>query len=147
MKFFIFVLILAAFFQTTFVPLNLVLILIICRSYVVEERANYYLAFLAGIVLSLLTTQNIGFWPITFLIIVKLVHLIRRLPFTASALTIIPVAAVLISLVTYIESFITSSSFSYINPLFGTIISFPIFIAIKIWEERFVPNKAIKLKI
>lgn len=147
MRLFIFALVLAAFLQTSFLQFPLCLAMLICRSFVVDEKQNYYLAFAAGLLLGILSTQNVGFWALTFLVVVKLVHTIRKLPFTANSITILPISFILCTAVNYLESFIFNSSFNIINPILATVFSLPILIAIKFWEDRFTPRSEIKLKI
>ncbi len=142
-----FIILLSAFLQTTFLPLNLCLILIICRSYALEERQNYYLALFAGIVLGFLNSQNLGFWPLIFLIVVKITHLVKKLPVTANFLTIIPVAFIQLALVKWLESLIFKSTLNFFFVIVETVLALPLFILIKLWEERFIANKEIKLRL
>lgn len=147
MRLFIFTLILASFIQTAFLEIPLCLTMLICRSFVTEEKQNYYLAFFSGLLLGLLSTQNIGFWPLIFLVIVKLTHLIRKLPFTANFLSIVPITFILLTLALYSESLISNSKIIFGNIYLSTILSLPIFLMIKFWEERFTVKPGIKLKI
>lgn len=41
-----------AFLQSAFLPINLVLVLIIARSLIVDDRENLFLAFFGGLILS-----------------------------------------------------------------------------------------------
>ncbi len=147
MRLFIFALVLTAFLQTSFLQFPLCLVMLICRSFVVDEKQNYYLAFAAGLLLGILSTQNVGFWALIFLLVVKLTHLIRKLPFTANSITILPVSFILTAAVNLLESFIFSSSFNIYNPILASIFSLPVLIAIKFWEERFTVRPDIRLKI
>lgn len=147
MRLFIFALVLTAFLQTSFLQFPLCLSMLICRSYVVDEKQNYYLAFAAGLLLGFLSTQNVGFWALIFIFVVKVVHMIKKLPFTANTITILPVSFILTAAVSLLESFIFSSSFNIYNPILAAIFSLPILIAIRFWEERFTVRPGIKLKI
>ena len=66
--------ILSAFLQTSFVGANIVLLFLVCRSFIVESRMNYFLAFFSGLLISILAVQNLGFWALVFLIAVKIGH-------------------------------------------------------------------------
>lgn len=147
MRYFIFLLLLSAFLQTAFIPLNLCLLLMICRSYAIEERENYYLGFASGIFLSILTATNLGFWTFIFVLYVKIIHAIRRLPVTARGVTIIPVSFLLFSFSAFLEYLIMGVSFSFFSVLISSLLSLPIYLVIKIWEDRFIAKPEIKLKV
>lgn len=147
MRLFIFALVLAAFLQTAFLQFPICLTMLICRSFVVDEKQNYYLAFAAGLLLGILSTQNVGFWALTFLLVVKLVHTVRKLPFTANTVTILPITFLICLIVSFVEGFIFNSSMNIFNTVLAAIFSLPILIAIRFWEERFTPGSEIRLKI
>lgn len=121
--------------------------MLICRSLVVEEQANYYFAFLIGLLLGILSPVNLGYWPLLFLIIVKLVHLIRKLPISANLLTILPLAFLILIAVSFFEQLFFKQSFDIKMILIEVAIAFPIFIFFRFWEEQFIIKPELKLKI
>lgn len=147
MKFFIFVLILASLFQTSFLPINLVLMLLIARELVYSTKANLYLAFGAGILLGLLSPQNIGFAPFIFLIVVKLVSFLRKLPFTTSFLTVLPISFVIFLSTAFIEQQVFKINTNIYLIILQSVLMLPVYFLTKMWEERFVVSKDIKLKL
>ncbi len=147
MKSLFFILTIAAFLQTTFLPINLVLIIIICRSVAYNETSNYYYAFFAGIILGLLSAHNLGFFGLVFLIIVKLAHIIRKLPITTNIFTIIIITFALTYLTALMELFFLKISLNLQKIIIESLISLPVFVLIRIWEERFIVRSDIKLKI
>lgn len=147
MKLFIFILLIAAFLQTSFIPLNLCLIILICRSYAIHQKENYYLALYAGIFLGILSSANLGFWPLIMIPTVFIIHTIRLLPITGRVLTIIPVALLLLLASSGLEKLILNTAFVWWYPMISSIIALPIFIVIREWEERFITKKGIKLKL
>jgi hypothetical protein len=146
MKLFLFILFITALVQTSFIPLNLCLILLIARSYAVHNSNNYYLALLSGILLGVLTSFNIGFYAILFVLAVFLIHLIRLLPITGKFYTVWPVTFVVLSLAMVAENFVYHSEFNWWHPVIGAFIAVPVFIFVREWEERFVAKPGIKLK-
>lgn len=146
MKIFILILLLAALIQTSFLPVNLCLLILICRSFTLYAKNNLTLALITGLILGILSPVNLGFWPLIFLIVVFITHLIRKLPVT-TGFTIIPAAFVLILLVSFIESIFLKQQINIKTIILSTLLSFPIFLTVKLWEERFVPNSEIKLKL
>ncbi len=147
MRYFIFLLLLSAFLQTAFLQINLCLILIICRSYAIEEKENYYLAFATGIFIAILSTSNLGFWTLIFLLFVKVIHAVRKVPVTARGVSIIPVSFVLLSLSAGLEYLVFKVSFSFTSVLISALLSLPIYFLIKLWEDRFIVKPELKLKI
>lgn len=147
MRLFLIALIIAALIQSSFLNLNLCLILIIARNFCLEDQSNLTGAFFGGLSLSLLTAQNLGFWAIVFLLVAKTVNLIKKLPFSSNILTILPVSLLIITLVTILESLIFQIA---INPwviIAETLLTLPAFVITKIWEERFIVKPSIKLKV
>ena len=147
MKTFILLLILAALLQSSFLPLNLVLILLICRSFVVLEYSNLILGFSIGILLGILTSQNIGFWPLVFLIMIKLASSFKKLPISSNALTIIPFSLIIVLLTSVTEKIFLNQSINISKVIAEATISLPVFLLIRLWEERFIVRSEIKLKV
>jgi cell shape-determining protein MreD len=147
MKLFIFIICLLAFVQTSFVPLNLCLILLICRSYASPQKSNYYLALIAGILLGILTAFNVGFYALLFVMVVFLMHALRRLPITGKFITILPASLVASIIVMWVENLVYHIPFNWWNLLWGSILALPIFLVIREWEDRFIVKTGIKLKV
>ena len=147
MKLFSFLILLAAFLQTSLIPLNLCLILLISRAYTNHSKQNYFLAFFAGIFLGFLAPYNIGFWPLTFLVAVFIVHVFRLLPISGRFLTIIPVAFIILTAVSLLESLAFHTPFLWLYPVISSLLTLPIFIVVHQWEDRFIIKPAVKLKM
>lgn len=147
MKLFTFILLIAAFLQTSFLPLDLCLILLVCRSYAIHQPNNYFLALLTGLFLGILTSTNVGFWPIIFVTAVLIIHLVRLLPITSRFLTVVPVAFLILLGSDMAANFFLRLPFNFWYPAIGSLIALPIYVAIKEWEERFVAKPGIKLRL
>ncbi len=147
MKLFIFLVILSAFMQTSFVPLNLCLILIISRSYALPTKSNYYLALFGGLLVGLLSVYNLGFYPLIFLSAVFCIQIIRGLPFTNHFFTVIPVSFLILSITLWSENFFLNIPVNYWSGLIGSLLCLPIFLVIRQFEDSFVVKKGIKLKV
>lgn len=147
MKLFIFILILACFIQSAFLPLNIVLILLISRSLIFPQRSNLILAFVCGVLLGLLTSVNIGFYALLFVLMVEGVHLLRKSPLSANILTIVPLTFFLISLLSLIEQ-VVFGSLIHLSLLFiQAFLALPLFLLVRFWEERFVVQAPLKLRM
>ena len=147
MKLFSFLLLLAAFIQTAFLPLNICLVILICRSYAIHSKENYYLAIIAGLFIGILSPVNWGFWPLVFSASVALIHMIRLLPITGRLLMVVPVAFLILTLSNGIESLFLQAPFIWWYGALSSLIALPIFIAVRTWEERFIVKSGIKLKV
>jgi hypothetical protein len=147
MRFFILLLVIAIFLQTSFVPINLVLILMIARSFIVEDMANYYIAFFAGLMLGIMSIYNIGFWPLVLLIVVKVLNLSKKLPLSKSPLTIGLVVLIIITLVSYLESQIYHQTFEWIKVVIESVITITLVYLMRLLDQRSVVKPEIKLKI
>ncbi len=147
MKLFILLLILAMFIQTSFLSVNLCLILLIARSLIVQERSNLFAAFFGGILLGVLSSVNLGFWPFVFLIVVAVCQFVKKSPPLANIFATVTTAVLLILLVSIVESVVYHQN---INPKIVAVemvLLIPAFLLINFWEERFVVRPDIKLRL
>lgn len=140
--------ILSAFLQTSFLGVNLVLLIIIARSFLMENKVNYFLALFSGILLGLLSAQNIGFWPIILLVGIKIAHMIRKLPFNISVITFLPVIIICVLIAASAELLFLKQTINWTKVILEIVIGIPIFIFIRFWEDKFfIRPSTVKLKI
>ena len=140
-------LILFCFLQEAFLPFNLVLLVLVSRAFVVSEKENYYLAFAFGLLLSFLAGFSLGVLSITYLSLVFVIHMFRRIQFVTHPVIVIPIAAVSLFLDSTIRSLFISSSLNLMSFITQIILIIPVYFATLFWEERFIPKKDIKLKV
>jgi hypothetical protein len=146
MKLTIFLLTLAVFIQTAFLPVNLVLIFLISRTLVIDNRSNLHLALYAGVLMGVLMSVNIGFYPLLFLVIVQWLNMLKKLAISNSLL-IVPVLTFLsLLLIAISEQLFLKQSFNFMNIIVQSVLSLPIYILIRFWEERFIVAPPLKLK-
>ena len=147
MKTFIAILIAASFIQATFLPINLVLIILVCRSYIRTDKANLYLAFGFGLLNSHLNLQTLGFQSIIFLILLELTQLLSKSRLAGNPLLIIPISLFGLTFNGTFQSLINHQSAHILPQIFlESLFSLPILYLVKLWEERFVVAKEIKLR-
>lgn len=147
MKTLIAILTIASFFQATILPFDLVLIILICRSFLKNDNANLYLAFGFGLFLSILTLTPMGVQSIILLLLILAIEGLSKSRLSQNALLIIPISLVAIFINQFIISLVSHESFQLLPRIFGGFLSLPIFYVIKFWEERFIPKKEIRLRI
>lgn len=147
MKLFILFLVLACFLQTTLIPINLCLIFLISRAFVVDEKENYFLAFFGGILLGLLFPVNLGFYAVIFLVIIKLVSVIRQSGFASNIIIILPLSLLLFTANSFLQGQFLGQTINYSLILIETGIMLPIYVLVKLWEERFIVKPHLKLRM
>lgn len=148
MKTLIVILIIAAFLQSSILSMNLVLIIFICRSFQRISKSNLYLAFGFGLLISHLNLTTLGFDSLIFIICVQLTQVFSKARFTRNSLLIVPISLVLLIFSQVIASvFLHQSLNLFPKVLFETLISLPLFYALRLWEERFIARGDIKLKV
>ena len=147
MKTFIAALIIAVFLQTSFVPINLVLLFLISRSLIFPQQSNLYLAFIFGIVLGILSGINIGFYAGVFLLATQLSFLVKKTSFTANPLTVIPVSFLLLLMTAYFEQLFLNQAINFKIIFIESALSVVIYLMVKFWEERFTVAPQVKLKL
>lgn len=147
MKFFLIILLFLSFIQTTIIPFDLVLVILLLHTYIRPGKQNLYLAFFFGILISHLTQQPLGLYPIVYLFLVEL----------AQSLTTAPIHKNLFFAGFALLSFLTfeklvlgkfAGTSLYLWPvLTEIIIALPVYFILKIWNERFIIKKDIRLRI
>ncbi len=148
MKTLIVILIIASFLQTTILPINLVLIILICRAYLKISPSNLYLALFFGMLISHLNLVTLGFNSLIFIICVQITQGLSKTRLAGNSLLIIPITFILLSSSGILTSvFLNQSPEAFPKILFESLLSLPILYALKIWEERFIVRGDIKLKM
>lgn len=148
MRTLVIILILAAFLQTTIIPVNLVLLTLLLRAYIKTDKVNLYLAFSFGILISFLNHTSLGPSSLIYIILVQLVHLYSKTPLAKNTLLLIPLMFICFLVNDLTISLILLQPIR-IDPiiLLESLLALPIFIMLRIWEERFIVRPQIKLKI
>ncbi len=147
MKTLIIILIIAAFFQTTILPIDLVLLILICRAYIKSEKANLYLSFAFGLLVSHLSLTNLGLQSLIYLTATVVTESLSKLRLAGNPLLIIPISLVFLSLNQIMNSVVGSSVLEFPIVIIASFLSLPTLYLIRFWEERFIVRKGIKLKI
>ena len=142
MKTLIGVLIFIAFLQTSVLPLNIVLIILICRSYLRTDKANLFLAFAFGLLLSYLNLNLMGFLSFVYLIIIQATQILSKTRLAGNSLLIVPLVFIALSI-----NDLLLRDFNLTKIILESIFSLPIFYIVRIWEERFIVRKEIRLKV
>jgi hypothetical protein len=136
-----------AFLQSAFLPVNLVMVILVARALVVPDRENLFLAFFGGIILSFLTQVNLGYFPLIFILVVKLGEFIKTFPVSFNIFMIFLSGSVLIAIVGGLNMLFISQNMSLYTHLVEAILVVPFYFVIKLWEERFVVKSHMKLRM
>ncbi len=147
MKTLIIILTVASFLQSTILPIDLVLIILICRSYVKISKSNLYLSLAFGILVSHLSLVNLGFYSLVYILIVAATESLSKTRLAGNSLLIVPISFVLLTLSHILTSLFLHQSLDFFPKVFiESLISLPILYLLRIWEERFIVKGDIKLK-
>lgn len=147
MKTLIAILIITSFLQTTILPLDLVLIILICRSYIKDDKANLYLAFALGLFTSHLTLMPLGLNSLIYLMLIQITQILAKSRLAGNLLLIVPITFILLSINDVISSFLIKNLFFSIETFLESMLSLPIVYLVRLWEERFIVKREIKLKV
>lgn len=148
MKTLIVILILSAFLQTTIMPINLVLIILILRGFVRTDISNLYLAFFIGVLMSLLDFKPLGLYSLIYLVAVLVSQLSTSLRFSSHLVIIFPVVTFFLIGERLFLSWIGSESLQlWPQILIEVLFIIPTYILLKVWEERFISHRDIKLRV
>lgn len=147
MKTLIIILIIASFLQTTILPIDLVLIILICRAYIKAERQNLYLGFIFGLLTAHLSLTGLGLTSLIYLISIQATQALSRIRLAGNPLLMVPICLILLSFSQAVNSLISQQTLELTNAVFASFLSLPILFLLRLWEERFIVRKEIKLKI
>lgn len=146
MKTLIIILIIASFLQTTIIPIDLVLLILICRAYTKTDQENLYLGFAFGFLVSHLNLFGLGFQSLIYLFSIQSTQVLSKLRLAGNPLLIIPVSLAFLSLNQIAGSVINYQTWELSKVIFASFLSLPILYLVRLWEERFVVRKEIKLR-
>lgn len=146
MKTLIVILIIASFIQTTILPIDLVLLILICRAYIRSGRENLYLAFGFGLFTAHLNLISLGLSSLIYLVVMEITQMLSRLRLAGNPLLILPISIVVLSISEITGSYFTGQTIEFPKVIIPAILSLPVFYLMKLWEERFIVRKEIKLK-
>lgn len=147
MKTLIIILIIASFIQSTILPIDLVLIILICRSYIKSDKTNLYLAFGFGLLDAHLNLTLFGLQSLVYSLVVAVTEGLSKSRLAGNSLLIIPLSLVLL-LINQLPLVFLRQSFQPFPKIFiEACLSLPILYLIRLWEERFIIQKEIKLRV
>jgi len=148
MKTLITILIIISFLQSTIIPLDLVLLILISRALLRPDRTNLFLAFGIGLLSSHLNLTPLGFESLIYLIIVEILSGLSKSRLSPNFYLIIPLSLVPLFLHQQIASLLIHTTFHFSPKIFiEGFLSLPIFFLVKIWEERFIVRREIRLTV
>ena len=139
MKTLIITLVIVSFLQSSILPLDLVLIILICRSYLRADRNNLFLAFGFGLLDGHLNLTPLGLNSLIYLTVVQVTQSLSKSRLAGNLLLIMPISFVLL--------FLTQRSVPISLIFLESLMSLPTLYLLKFWEERFIVRKEIKLRV
>lgn len=148
MKILILVLILIAFLQSTILPFNLVLIILILRAYVAGDKYDLFLAFFFGLFMAHLNSLPLGPLSIIYLGLIELAKILARSHFSQNIITVIILMLGVLGAFHFLIFILGYQTFQIWPKIaIETLLSIPLYYLIKIWEERFMFKREVKLRM
>jgi len=135
------------FLEGTIISFDLVLVILISRSFIVHEKSNYYLAFFFGLLASLLLGYPSGLLSLVYLGAVQTSHIIKTTNLAVYWIVILPLTFFWLFLEQIILNFLNIANFNLMFIIIPTILALPVYFLIRFWEERFIVSKEIKLRM
>lgn len=135
------------FLEGTILPFDLVLVILIARSFIVAQKSNYYLAFFFGLLASFLLGYPLGFLSLIYLFSVQVSHMIKTTNLAAYWIAILPLTIFLLFFEQFVLKLLGLANFNLSFLIIPTILILPVYFIVRFWEERFIVSKEIKLKM
>lgn len=143
----ILILVFASFIQSSLLSVQLILMALLARSFIVTDRLNFGLAFGLGLLLSLLTGGKLGVLSIVYLLGVILIYFIKERSVGSHWAILLPITIFMLMLDAGVKSLIFGASLDIRSTLLQTVLVLPLYFITILWEERFVIKKEIRLKV
>lgn len=148
MKSLIVVLVILSFIESSILNTNLVLMILILRTFIRSDKDNLYLAIGFGLFLAHLRFQNLGLVPFIYLLIVQMSQLLSRSRLSNNPWVVLPITLLLLLVQDIILAAFNNFSIQiWPKILMEAILLVPTYLLLRFWEERFVVKPEVKLKI
>lgn len=147
MIFVIFALTFLSFLQATLLPVSFTLLLIICRSFITDDSKNFWLAFLFGLLLSLLLGLPLGSLSFIYLLMIVFVKVFKSAQPTSHWLMIFPLGVTLLVINHLLQSLILGSSLNLPSLVPAVLLIIPTYLLVRFWEDRFTSKGDLRLKV
>lgn len=130
------VLVLISFFQVSFLTFDLVLLILITRSFILPKNtSNYYLAFCLGLLISILSSSRLGLESLVLLFAVKLVSIFRTSAFASHFLSLFPITSIILLINLAVNQYLLQESIRLNDLIWSLLLIFPVYFLISFWEE------------
>lgn len=136
-----------SFLQGAFLPISLVLIFLLTRSFISSGKENLWLAFGFGLLASVLQGLPLGFFSLVYLLAVVLSQIIRNTHIASHWIAILPLSALFLLVEDILVHIFFGFAINYRLLLVEIVLVLPFYFVLRLWEERFVVKSEIRLKI
>lgn len=139
MKILIVILIIISFVQSTILPLDLVLLILICRSYIRPEKSNLFLAFAFGLLSAHLNLTILGLSSLIYVMTISITEGLSKSRLADNSFLIVPLCLFLMIINQLILSLVGQQAIQPVpRVLVESLLSLPILYLVRFWEERFI---------
>lgn len=136
-----------SFLQGALLPVDLILIFLLTRSFIVSGKENLWFAFSFGLLVSVLQGFPIGFFSLFYLVAVTTSHIIRRTHLASHWIAILPLSIIFLLAENFLVNIFFGSTINLRLFFVSVALVLPFYFILRLWEERFVVKKEIRLKI
>lgn len=147
MIFYLLLIAFAALIQTTLTGINLCLLIVLSAALLRRDAVPLYIGFIGGLWLGLLSSANIGFYPLLFLAVTQLARLFRLLPISTHALFIFPLVVVISMLSKFATGIFLGQTINWSNLPIQVVIFYLIYYFAAFFEDRFFGRTDLRLKL
>lgn len=142
---YLFLLIVAAFLESAFLPINLVLCLLLVKLLLSGDSINMYICVFLGVLLGFLSMVNLGFYPLVFLVIYQLSGMLSRSQFSGHLLILSFFSAVIFWVVSFLEMSIFGVRFGVWKIVFEVGIFVLVYVLMSSFGSYLPKNKRLRL--
>ncbi len=145
------VLLALAFFQAVFLPVDLVGLVLVVRFLITDDDLNIYLAFGLGLLVSFLANLPLGSLSLFYLVALALVNMVKKVDFFSHWSLSLPIVLLALFAESLLRNFLSGagifSGFVFLWWFLSALLILPAYFLVRFWEERFIPQKELRLKL
>ena len=112
------------------------------------DPVNLYLAFAFGLLISHLSLGILGIKSLLYLVSSEATQILSKSRFSTNPLLIVPISLAWLLANAILSTLPSTVTFQILPKLIlESLLALPIFYLVRLWEERFIVRKGIKLKV
>jgi len=147
MIFYLVLIAVAALIQTTLTGVNLCLLIVLVAALLRRDSTALYISFIGGLWLGILSSTNLGFYPLLFLLVTQITRLFRVLPISTHVLFMFPLVVVITVVAKLAGGAFIQQSINWTNLPIQVVAFYLIYYFAVFFEDRFFGRTDLRLKL